>query len=297
MQLAQIYSDYYTSLFGVAYRMLGTISDAEDIVQDVFVKLYTQNISGIKNLKAYMVKMTTNGCLNFIQSSRRSREIYPGTWLPEPLRESYQIPQYDDVNEIIEHRETIQYALLVLLQSLSAYERAVFILKETLDYSYREIADILDKTESNCRQIYSRTRKKLKSLSPHNEIMEPISIEEQEYVFTFINAIKTGELEPFIQRLHDDVKLISDGGGKVLAALKPIIGIERVKAFLQGIMSKGSFDGDMSVLHLKDEIAVLLKKEGRPKIVFLFHITENQKSIINMYLLLNPDKLQVLKSY
>jgi len=295
MLLAQLYKDFYTVLFGVAYRMLGTVSDAEDIVQDVFVKLSTHNIDGIQNLKGYLVKMTTNGCLNLIQSSRRTREIYPGTWLPEPLPESYGIQQYEDINLIVEHHEKIQYALLVLLQSLNAYERAVFILKDTLDYSYREIAEILDKTESNCRQIYSRSRKKLQSLSPQTEFISPRSQDEQAYVYTFINAVQTGDLAPFIQKLHDDVRLISDGGGKVLAAINPIFGINRVQAFIQGVVRKGSFGGKLSVLQLKDELAVQLEKDGQVKIVFLFHTTKDQTCITHIYILLNPDKLQVLR--
>src|SRR5690606_16339524 len=173
---------------------------------------------------------------------------------------------------------------LVLLQNLNAYERAVFLLKETLDYSYREIAEILDKTESNCRQIYSRSRKKLKSISPQIKLLKPSSVDEQVYINTFIKAIQTGNLAPFIQKLHDDVTLISDGGGKVRAALKPIVGIHRVQAFLQGIMSKGSFDGEISVLHLRNERAVQLEQDGQLKIVFLFQTTEDETSITNLYL-------------
>ncbi|PTM59438.1 sigma-70 family RNA polymerase sigma factor [Desmospora activa] len=155
MQLEQLYEHYQSLLFGVAYRMLGSISDAEDIVQDVFLSLQQQEIDKISHVKAYLIKMTTNRCLNLLGSARHKREEYVGPWLPEPLLDQQQPA------DIIERNESISYAFLVLMEQLSPIERAVFILRESLGFEYEAIADILDKTTSNCRKIMSRAKRKL----------------------------------------------------------------------------------------------------------------------------------------
>ncbi|WP_062048969.1 sigma-70 family RNA polymerase sigma factor [Bacillus sp. JCM 19034] len=296
MPLTQLYNEYKSLLFSIAYRMVGTIADAEDIVQDVFVRLSQLDIASIDHIKGYLVKMTTNRCINLIQSNERTREVYPGPWLPEPFSNgtSSAKQEIQDVSVSLEKWEQVQYALLATLQTLNAQERAVFILRETFSYSYREIADIIGKSESNCRKICSRSRLKMKKSCP-NLTSAPVSKTEsnKRYIEAFICALQYGDMEPLIEKLLDDIVLITDGGGKVRAAYNPIIGIERVRAFLTGVRHKGSFDGDFSLIELNGEWAILLKQNDQPKMIFLFHIDQKDKGLRRIFILLNPDKLSV----
>lgn len=163
--------------------MLGTVTDAEDIVHDVFMELEI-DIKQIKDVRAYLAKMTTNRCINFLKSARNRREVYTGPWLPEP-----QVSQTEQPLDKVIKNETVSYAFIVLLDQLSPAERAVFVLREAFAYSYEGIADVLEKSEVNCRQIYSRAKRKLKydlPISPEN------TKQADSLVKAFIEAANTG---------------------------------------------------------------------------------------------------------
>ncbi|GIN85194.1 RNA polymerase sigma factor SigJ [Heyndrickxia sporothermodurans] len=282
MNLETLYKTYQPFLFSIAYQMLGSVTDAEDIVHDLFLK-FNLDTNQIKDLKAYLAKMTTNRCLNFLKSARKRREIYTGPWLPEP-----QVHREDQPFEKVIADESVSYAFLVLLDLLSPIERAVFIFKEVFAYEYKEIAGMLDKTEVNCRKIYSRAKQKLKDNLP----IHPVTNEHVDLLTkTFIKATGNGNFEKFINMLTEDVVLVTDGGGKVIAAINPIISKERVSAFLKGITAKGSFIGELLPVIVNGQKGILQMKEGRPSKVISFDLDSSKKNIERIFIVSNPDKL------
>ncbi|OEH94253.1 RNA polymerase [Bacillus solimangrovi] len=279
-----IYNTYRSHLFSIAYRMLGSISDAEDIVHEVFLHITQINIEQITDLKAYLSKMTNNRCLNLLQSARHRRETYVGPWLPEP-----KIQTLDQPFEKIIKDESISYAFLLLLEQLSPIERSVFVLRETLAYDYNEIANILDKTEVNCRKIFSRAKRKLNGVTSTSLTN---SKQVDLLTKTFIQASVTGNFDQFINTLTEDVVLVTDGGGKVIAALNPIISKQRVSAFLQGIASKGSFYGELQPIIINGQSGVLHVQDGQPLKAIYFALDQTETNIKKIYIISNPDKLR-----
>ena len=282
MELDALYKTYQPFLFSIAYRMLGSVTDAEDIVHDLFlqIKLDTDQI---KDLKAYLAKITTNRCLNFLKSARKRREIYTGPWLPEPLVNQSEQPLDKVVTD-----ETVSFAFLILLEQLTPVERAVFVLRAAFAYNYRDIAGMLEKTEMNCRKIYSRAKRKLQNDVPvHPDDNEHVDLMAK----TFINASMTGNFEEFIEILTENVVLVTDGGGKVISALNPIVNKQRVSAFLKGISAKGSFIGELLPVMVNGQKGILQVKEGHPVKVICFELDSKQKNIRRIFIVSNPDKL------
>lgn len=276
------YEEYKSFLLSVAYKMLGSVKDAEDIVQDVFVQLEEMDISSLHDPKAYLTKMTTNKCLNLLQSARKKREVYPGPWLPEPIVETM-------VNEPLEQllkEESISYAFVVLLHQLTELERCVFLLREILSYDYKSIAEILRRSEQSCRKVFSRAKRKLQE-----NINAPKATKEEVHQLAnlFLEAVDSGNFEPFIDQLSKDVVLLSDGGGKVLSAMYPIYDKHRVAAYIRGIHKRGTFDGELSLIHVNGEIGILQRRQGKPIKILTFHYTKN--GIENIYVVMNPEKL------
>ncbi|WP_226530625.1 RNA polymerase sigma-70 factor [Metabacillus niabensis] len=283
MELAKLYKTYQPFLFSIAYRMLGSVSDAEDIVHDLFLQLKLET-DQIKDMKAYLAKVTTNRCLNFLNSSRKRREIYTDPWLPEP-----RVHQTEQPLDKVLIDETVSYAFLVLLDQLSPVERAVFVLREAFAYDYGDIARILEKTEVNCRKIYSRTKRKLKNDMPvYPENTEHVDLLAK----TFIKASMTRNFEGFIDILTDDVVLVTDGGGKVISALNPIVNKQRVSAFLKGISAKGSFIGGLLPVMVNGQRGILQVKDGQPTKVICFELDSEQRNIRKIFIVSNPDKLK-----
>lgn len=211
--------------FSIAYRMLGSFQDAEDIIQELFADLQEKDIGQIDHIQAYLTKSITNRCINELQSARKKREVYIGEWLPEPqVALSAQIPA-----EYVEEKEKVSYAFLVVMSRLNPVERAVLMFREVFGYHYKEISSIIGKSEANCRQIHSRLKQKL------NEDISVFSqpVEEQQLAQLFIESAKTGNFEEFSKKLIEDAVLYTDGGGKVRSALRPIYGKSRIYAFLR----------------------------------------------------------------
>ena len=170
MELDSVYRSYKPLMLSIAYRMLGSVADAEDLVQDTFLTAQQmengKNGGHVNNLKAYLCKTVTNRCLDYLKSARRKREVYVGPWLPEPLVQSAgEISGQDPLQSVV-LEDTISYAFLVLLDRLTPVERAVFILREAFEYDYGDIADFLGKTELGCRKIYSLLKRKIQDEPP-----------------------------------------------------------------------------------------------------------------------------------
>src|ERR1700756_5169696 len=209
-------------LFGIAYRMLGSAAEAEDIVQDVWLRWQSANRSSVENPPAFLATTTTRLCINLAQSAQSRRETYIGTWLPEPVDTS------SDPGLGAERGEALQLAVLLLLEKLTPTERAAYVLREAFDYPYREIADILQIEKKNARQLVSRARKHIA-----DGRRTPVSSHEQRrFMEAFIGAAQNGDMAGLEGLFAEDVISLSDGGGIVRAARVPVSGRERVAKFI-----------------------------------------------------------------
>lgn len=289
----RIYTEYRPVLFRLAYKMLGSAADAEDLVHDVFARYMQMEDGQVRNEKAYLIRMTANRCLNELRASRRRREVYTGPWLPEPLPERL---APGDAADPAERRENIGYAYLVLLQQLTPLERLVYLLKETLGFEYRDIAGILEKSEQSCRKTFSRARQKAEQ-APAAPPPAGYRAEAQErFAEAFLRAADTGNFKPLLSFLMEEVALISDGGGKTRAALKPILGVDRVRAFFEGLAAKGSFREGFRVARVNGETGLLLAREGRTAAALCAEWEPNGSRIRRLFMIVNPDKLLLFNS-
>ncbi|MER5451927.1 RNA polymerase sigma-70 factor [Streptomyces sp. NPDC002766] len=215
-------------LFGLAYRMLGSAEEAEDAVQDAYLRFSGADRAGIEHPAAWLAKVVTNLCLNRLTSARARRERYVGPWLPEPVVTS------DGALgplESAEQREAVSMAMLVLLERLTPTERAVYVLREAFGYGHREIAGVLDVTEANCRQLYRRA---VRRVGEDRSRFEPVPERQAELVASFLSAARDGDLAGLEKLLTADVTWSSDGGGKVSAARRPVEGREKVARLAVG---------------------------------------------------------------
>ncbi|WP_169084468.1 RNA polymerase sigma-70 factor [Paenibacillus sp. PL91] len=285
MNFETTYATYRPLLHSIAYRMLGSYSEAEDLVQDVFADYSRLDASEINNEKAYLIRMVTNRSLNLNQSARKRREVYTGEWLPEPDVVSVK----QDPAELYDLHESVSYALLVMLEQLSAVERAVFILRESLQYDYEEIAACLQKSEANCRKIYSRAKEKLhrerESLPVNSDKAAPLAV-------TFMEAAASGNFDKLISLLTEEAVLVSDGGGKVRAAIFAIVSRARVTAFLQGVIPRTFLGDGHQFAIVNGQFGIIIKKDGMPRSVISFRLDETEQRVERIYIMLNPDKLK-----
>ncbi|MFE9110630.1 RNA polymerase sigma-70 factor [Streptomyces collinus] len=215
-------------LFSLAYRLLGSAEEAEDAVQDVYLRYIGADRAGIEHPAAWLAKVVTNLCLNRLTSARARRERYVGTWLPEPV-----ITSDGTLGplESAEQRDAVSMAMLVLLERLTPTERAVYVLREAFGYGHREIAGVLDLSEANCRQLYRRA---VRRVGEPQARFEPASERQEELVSSFITAARDGDLAGLEKLLAADATWWSDGGGKVTAARWPIEGGAGIARFLAG---------------------------------------------------------------
>lgn len=288
MNLTELYETYHRLLFSIAYGMLGSVTDAEDVVQDLFVSLQTVTLSEIKNMKAYLSKLATNRSINLLKSSRKKREVYVGPWLPEPL-----VNHLDNQPlQRLEREETISYAVLLMLEKLSPIERAVFILREILMYDYREMAELLDKSETNCRKILSRAKLKVE---PSQRTYSIVSVEqENQLVSQFITALTQGNIDGLVNLLVEDVIFYSDGGGKVRSAYRPIFSKKRVLAFFGGVtrINKGLANIQAQFVMVNGQLGAILTKENAVKAIYCFELDYSSGLIRSIYSIMNPEKIQ-----
>ena len=285
MDFETLYRTFRPLVYSVAYRLLGSVSDAEDVAQDILMKSHHIEQEQIRNMKSYLIKMTTNHCLNILQSARKKREIYTGEWLPEPEIGTEKLTPM----EVLLQTESISYAFLVLLENLTPVERAVFVLREAFRYDYREIAEILNKSEANCRKIYSRCKEKIRHEVP---VHPQQSDHTEKMIHTFLKGSETGDFEEFIHLLTVDATLITDGGGKVRAAIFPILGKQRIQIFLEAIVSRGFFQLEILPTIINGQFGILARNKGRVEKAICFEWDESRESIRRIYIVVNPDKLK-----
>lgn len=287
MNTESLYQVYRPLFFSLAYRMLGSVMDAEDVVQEAFITFdQLPNRQQIENKKAYLSKIVTNRCLDLIQSSIKKREVYVGPWLPEPLLEMRD--QQNDPSQTYLQRESISTAYLLLLQQLSAVERAVFLLREVFHFSYQEIAEIMDKSNANCRQIFHRAKK---SMDYDPEQIPSISIAERK-VKAFVNSLLQGDIDQLLELVREDVAYYSDGGGKVQAARIPIFGSSKVIQFHLNLLKMYQGRLDYSYTTVNGLPGIHLTVDEQNHYIYSFHFQKNK--IQTIYSVANPDKLRHL---
>jgi len=280
----QSFIDERPRLFQIAYRMMGTVVDAEDALQDVFVRLRTTQPNEVAAPKAYLTRAVVRRCLDGWKSARRRREQYVGPWLPEPLDASLE----SSANRQQEVAESVSLAFLVVLESLNPVERAVFLLHEVFQYSYDEIATIVDKEPAACRQLAHRAREKVRENRPRFTASPEA---HQQLVGRFMQACRSGELAELQAILADDVTLYSDGGGLTPAARVPLEGIDRVTRFVLGLRAKAQRYGvavSLETCEVNGKTAIRQLVDGRLYAVISFEV--DGERIRRMYSVLNPEK-------
>ncbi|MEZ7131392.1 RNA polymerase sigma-70 factor [Nonomuraea sp. AD125B] len=290
---------YETDLFessrgrleAIAYRLLGSAGDAEDAVQDTYLRWHAADRERIETPEAWLTKVLTNLCLNQLTSARARRETYVGQWLPEPVLDGDRMLGPADT---FEQRESVSMAMLTLMERLTPNERVVYVLREAFGYAHREIAEILDITESNCQQIYRRARQHLAAERSRTEVDAAAA---RKIVEEFLAAALSGDTEPLIRLLADDAVSVADGGGKVVARRTPVIGALGIAQYLRGMFqpsdSKRTLVGGDPVFYavvVNGGPAVLV--EVGAQVIGVICLDTTPEGLASIHIQVNPDKLQ-----
>jgi RNA polymerase sigma-70 factor, ECF subfamily len=270
-------------MLSIAYRMVGSFSEAEDIVQEAFVRLH--EAGEVESPKAWLSTVVTRLAIDHLRSARVRREQYTGTWLPEPVLA-------DPAPDAAVRAESLSMAVLVLLESLTPVERAVFVLREAFDYGYTEIAEIVGKSEDNCRQLATRARRHVDERRPR---FEPSREERDELVRRFIKALQDGETEPLVELLAEDVAFYGDGGGKAPSVGTPKMGAEAVARLLAGFSRVGARRAiAIEPAEINGQAGLLAFEDGQLMAVWALETSGGAVQAIRG--IVNPDKLAHISS-
>jgi RNA polymerase sigma-70 factor (ECF subfamily) len=286
----ELFETYQSYLFAIAYRMLGSAMDAEDMVQETYLRYQATPPEAISSPKAFLTTIITRLCMDQLHLARRKREQYLGPWLPEPIITS-EAPELTKVEERVDMEESISLAFLVLLEQLQPVERAVFLLREVFEYEYAEIAAFLGKSEAACRQAFSRAKKHLGDHRPRF----PASPEIQRQLLTgFMRAVQAGEMTALMNVLAEDVTFWGDGGGKVVgAATHPIAGRAAVAHFLlktwSVFRSSLPVDARVELAEVNGQPALVTRAGNRAYGVLTIEVEAQQIGTIRI--VANPEKL------
>jgi RNA polymerase sigma-70 factor (ECF subfamily) len=274
---------YRNLLFSIAYRMLGTVSDAEDILQEAFLRWHGASGAEIQSPRAFLVTIVSRLSINHLQSARAQREEYVGQWLPEPM-DTGAGPDPSTISLI---DESLSIAFLVLLERLTPVERAIFLLREIFDYDYSDVASAVGKDEANCRQILRRARQHLAEVRPRFQA----SPEQRETLLArFLQATATGELEKLVGALTADAVLHADGGGKGPAVMNLVEGSHQVaRAILGGLQKLVPANRTNRICRINGEPGIVAYVNGRPYAVITFAVEGD--AIAAVYVMSNPEKL------
>lgn len=281
---AEEFTRHRPRMFGLAYRLLGSAVEAEDAVQDAYLRWRAADRAAIAAPAAWLAKVLTNICLNRLTSARALREEYVGPWLPEPVLT-------DGPLESAERSDSISMAFLVLLERLTPAERAVFVLREAFSYGYREIAEVLDLSETNCRQLHRRARQRVADRRRFDASAQA----RRRIVERFLGAAQSGDLTGLESVLAADVVAWTDGGGRASAALRPVVGAAKVGRYLAGLTARAAGMGvALGFAEVNGEPAVLTFLDG---VLFGVSVVETDGELVHgVRVVLNPDKLTYLSA-
>jgi RNA polymerase sigma-70 factor, ECF subfamily len=281
-QDAETFATLRPHLFAIAYRMLGSVMDAEDIVQESYVQWQRRTDIAVASPKAFLSTIVTRQCINHLNAARVRRETYPGPWLPEPIISEGE----PDVADTTVMHESLSMAFLVLLESLTPVERAIFLLHDVFAYDFHEIARIVGKSEANCRQLARRARQQIQARRPR---FDPDPVHREVLTRQFIAAATNGDLSGLLATLASDVTLWTDGGGKTTALPRPVVGADRVAAFIVGIIRKLPSTYERTVVNGQPGLTIMT---GRGPSVLTLDIVDGQIQALRV--VTNPDKLRAL---
>ncbi|WP_433436792.1 RNA polymerase sigma-70 factor [Nonomuraea sp. CA-141351] len=285
----QVFNQHRNLLFSVAYRILGTAADAEDAVQDAWIRWSADERSQVADPKAYLARIVSNLALQRLRSTQHQRETYVGPWLPEPILTS------GDTADDITNAESVSTAMLVVLETLSPLERAVFVLKEVFDFSHAEIAEAVERSEAAVRQAAHRAREHVQARRPR---FTADRSRQRDVTERFLAAATGGDINTLMELLSPDVTLWTDGGGKVRQALRPVVGAQTVASWFAGI-GKVTYQG----VEPADMNAELVEINGGPGMVFsglgrvIATVTfdfDADGRITTIHNVANPDKLRAI---
>src|SRR5215472_12669172 len=284
--MVESFESYRSYLFAIAYRMLGSAMDAEDMVQETYLRYRNTPPETIRSLKAYLTTIITRLCMDQLQLARRKRELYVGPWLPEPILTATS-DEVADPQERVDTEESISLAFLLLLEQLQPFERAVFLLREVFEYEFAEIASILGKSEAACRRSFSRAKQ---HLSQHRPRFPSSPQAHRQLLSSYMQAVQTGEMSALEHMLAEDVTLWADAGGKVKqAALRPINGRDAVARFSMGTRRFLPQDYQMEMAEVNGQPATIFRSNGRAFLVLAIEVESGR--IQTVRLMANPEKL------
>lgn len=279
----EAFESYRPLLFSIAYRMMGSAMEAEDIVQDAYLRVQTAADEAIRNPKGYLTTITTHLCLDRIKSAQAQREQYTGMWLPEPIFT-------DAIDQPPADADTLSMAFLVLLQTLNPVERAVFVLREVFEYSYEDIATIVDKEAAACRQIFHRAQERVEAGKPRYQHPGEAGRALAE---RFIQACNDGDIASVLNMLAPDVMSSSDGGGKVAASHRPIRGRDAVMRLLLGLAKRAPEGVSWYYREVNYGPGLVIAVHG--EIFAVIALDTSDEGIEAFYYMVNPDKLERLR--
>jgi RNA polymerase sigma-70 factor (ECF subfamily) len=277
------FNQYRGLLFSIAYRMVGSATDAEDLLQEAFIRWQQAADSEIRSPKAFLITIVSRLCINHLQSARVQREEYVGQWLPEPLATDVA----SDPLGLLRADESISMAFLVMLERLTPVERAVFLLREIFDYKYADIATAFGLEEANCRQILRRAHQHVRAVRPR---FTASPREHDDLLERFREATQSGDMDRLLALLADDVVLHSDGGGKAIAVPNLLHGAERIaRGIVRGLGKLVPRDRVQRVVQINGQSAIVSYLDGQPHSVLTLDVSQGRIQAI--YIVTNPAKL------
>lgn len=283
-----VFQQHRGRMFGIAYRMLGTVTDADEVLQDAWLRWQTVELASVKDPAAFLAKTVTNLCLTQLTTARARRETYVGEWLPEPVLTGAKLDDLGPLDEVAQ-RESVSFALLTVLEKLTPAERAAYVLREAFAYSHRDVAELIGTTEVNARQLHSRARKRV---SEDQQPQQPQRVDPSHWrtlVERFLAAAQMGDIAGLESLLAADVVSRADGGGKVTAARNPVEGRERVARYLVGALER--FGAGILPYFAQangEPVLVAVGPEGVQGVVFLRFDGDD---LTGLEFVMNPDKL------
>jgi RNA polymerase sigma-70 factor (ECF subfamily) len=282
-EIDELFNEYRPRLFSIAYRMLGSVMDAEDMVQEAFLRWQRTALGQITSPRSYLTAVITRLCIDHLGAAYVRRESYVGPWLPEPL-----VTEGDAMTDLAARADSLSLAFLILLERLTPVERAVFLLHEVFDYPYEEIAGIVEKSATNCRQIGQRARRHVHADRPR---FDSSPAEQERLTQQFMQSCASGDLNALIAILADDITLWADSGGKAAAARRPVHGAENVARFLLGGLAKAQQSVTTRVTRINGQPGLIVRA-GDAVYVTALDIADGRIQAIRS--IANPEKLRGL---
>ena len=277
------FRDHRALLFSIAYRMLGSVADAEDLVQEAYLRWLKADTSDVRSAKDFLAATVTRLAVDHLRSARVRREVYVGPWLPEPLVGADE----HDALAAAEVADSLSTAFLVLLERLTPNQRAAYLLREVFGYEYAEVAGILQTSEANCRQLVQRAKQGIANGRPRFARNEGAA---QDLARRFLDACTTGDMNELVAVLADDAVAWSDGGGKFSAARKPVVGADRVARFLTSVVKKWRSAGEVQIGAVNGGLGLSFHVDGQLRGVITLDATGDR--VGQVFMVVNPDKLR-----